>query len=154
MVLIYKCIGDCHKSRLCSIVALSSTHLFEACPSSFPFTTVSPDNQVYHGLQCFPIHLRCESLYSHFLSSIPTSSVLTVIPDFTMASALTSLQKAGIIVGIIVGIVGLIVVGYKFRKWLAIRFSALVDRSSRNRAADAAHELAMISARSPGYVPT
>ena len=71
-----------------------------------------------------------------------------------MALALTTLQITGIIVGIAVGIVGLIVVAYKFRKWLAFRFSALIDRSSRRRAADAAYELAVISARSPGYVPT
>ncbi|KAJ5192642.1 hypothetical protein N7449_008784 [Penicillium cf. viridicatum] len=69
-----------------------------------------------------------------------------------MTSALTSLQKTGIIVGIVGVLVGLIVAGYKFRKWLAIRFSALVDRSSRNRAADAAHDLAVISARSPGRI--
>jgi hypothetical protein len=124
MVLIYKCIGDCQKPRLCSIVALSLTYLLEAFPSFFPFTTVSPNNQVYHSLQCFPIHLRCESLSSYFLSSIPISSLLTVIPDFIMAPALTILQKIGIIVTIVSALIGLIVVVYKFRKWLAIRFCA------------------------------
>lgn len=154
MVPMYKCIGDCHKPRLCSIVALSSTHLFEACPSLTPFTTVSPDNKMYHGLQCFPTYFRCESLLSYFLSSIPTSSLLTAITDFTMAPALTTLKTTGIAVGIVGALVTLIVAAYKFRKWLAIRCSAQVDRSSRNRASDAFIELAVIAARNPGSVPT